>query len=131
STAFFNNVARGELVDQEALERVLRSRQIAGAGLDVFDREPLPADDPLLTLDNIIATPHWSASTSDVWQATAQAMTTGMLRVARGEIPDNVVNREVLDRPGFQHKLARFTENQSAASVSVGPAAGMNPPRHL
>ncbi len=47
----------------------------------------------------------------DADEATAQAMTAGMLRAASGQVPDNVVNREVLDRPGFRHKLARFAEN--------------------
>lgn len=129
-TAYFINVARGELVDQVALVQMLRTRRIAGAGLDVFDHEPLPAGDPLLTLDNVIVTPHWSASTSDVWQATAQAMTAGMLKSASGEIPDDVVNREVLDRPGFRHKLARFAANQSAASLSSGPVAKTNSPQN-
>jgi phosphoglycerate dehydrogenase-like enzyme len=110
-TAFFINVARGELVDQSALVDALRERKIAGAGLDVFEVEPPPAGDPILALDNVIVTPHWSASTSDVWHATGRAMAAGMLRAARGQIPDNVVNPEVLDRPGFQAKLGRFAEN--------------------
>jgi phosphoglycerate dehydrogenase-like enzyme len=109
-TAYFINVARGELVDQEALTRALRERRIAGAGLDVFDIEPLPRDDPLLELENVILTPHWSASTSDVWAATGRAMADGMLRAARGLVPADVVNRDVLDRRGFRAKLARFVE---------------------
>ena len=111
-TACFINIARGELVDEAALVEALASRQIAGAALDVFEHEPLPADDPLIGLDNVILTPHWSASTRDVWQATGQAMVKGMLRASRGEIPENIVNREVLDRPRFQEKLARFVENR-------------------
>jgi phosphoglycerate dehydrogenase-like enzyme len=107
-TAFLINVARGLIVDQAALVDALRSRRIAGAGLDVFTIEPLPADDPLISLDNVILTPHWSASTSDVWQATGRAMAEGMLRASRGQVPDNVVNQEVLSRPVFQAKLARF-----------------------
>ena len=110
-TAYFINIARGELVDEAALVEALTTRQIAGAALDVFEHEPLPADDPLIGLDNVILTPHWSASTRDVWQATGQAMLAGMLRASRGEIPENVVNRDVLDRPRFQEKLARFVEN--------------------
>jgi phosphoglycerate dehydrogenase-like enzyme len=111
-TAYFVNIARGELVDEAALVEALTSRQIAGAALDVFEREPLPAGDPLIGLDNVILTPHWSASTRDVWQATGMAMVDGMLRAARGEIPENVVNREVLERPRFQEKLAKFAENR-------------------
>jgi phosphoglycerate dehydrogenase-like enzyme len=110
-TAFLVNVARGENVDQAALVDALRSRRIAGAGLDVFDQEPLPADDPILGLDNVIVTPHWLASTTDVWQATGRAMAVGMLRAARGLAPENVVNADVLDQPGFRAKLRRFADN--------------------
>src|SRR5262245_34222238 len=107
-TACFINVARGELVDQEALMDALKNRRIAGAALDVFEVEPLPANDPLTKLDNVILTPHWSCSTTDVWRATSKAMATGMLRAAAGQVPDNVVNPAVLERPGFRAKLARF-----------------------
>jgi phosphoglycerate dehydrogenase-like enzyme len=113
-TAYLINVARGGVVDQAALTAALRERRIAGAGLDVFDPEPPSPDEPLLRLDNVIVTPHWLASTSDVWRATGRATVEGMLRAARGEVPAHVVNREVLDRPGFRAKLARFAENRSS-----------------
>jgi phosphoglycerate dehydrogenase-like enzyme len=102
------NVGRGELVDPLALVEALRARRIAGAALDVFAVEPLPLDDPLLSLDNVILTPHWSASTSDVWAATGRAMAEGMLRAASGLVPENVVNPEVLGAPAFLEKLGRF-----------------------
>jgi phosphoglycerate dehydrogenase-like enzyme len=111
-TAFLINVARGELIDQSALVSVLRNHRIAGAGLDVFEVEPLPWDDPLIGLDNVILTPHWLASTADIWQATGKAMAEGMLRAARGELPDNILNPDVLDRPEFIRKLSRFAENE-------------------
>ncbi len=111
-TAYFVNVARGEVVDEAALVTALRERQIAGAGLDVFAEEPLPLGHPLLQLDNVIVTPHWNCSTTDVWQATGRAMAEGMLRVATGQVPENVVNRDVLTQPGFQKKLAKFAENR-------------------
>jgi phosphogluconate 2-dehydrogenase len=79
----------------------------------VFEQEPLKLDDPLLALDSVIATPHWSASTTDVFAATSRAMVAGMLRAARGEVPDDVVNRAVLGRPGFRAKLARYAENRA------------------
>jgi len=112
-TAYFVNVARGELVDQAALVEALRQGRIAGAALDVFEVEPPPPDDPLFTLDNVILTPHWSASTRDVWEAIGRAMAEGMLRAARGLVPAHVVNPAVLNRPGFRAKLARFEENRS------------------
>src|SRR5262249_26215621 len=82
-----------------------RGRGRSAAALDVFGVEPLPLGELLLELDNVILTPHWSASTADVWQATGRAMAEGMLRAARGEVPANVVNPEVLDRPAFRAKL--------------------------
>jgi phosphoglycerate dehydrogenase-like enzyme len=111
-TAYLINVARGEIIDQVALAAALRERRIAGAALDVFDHEPLPLDDPLLQLDNVILTPHFLPATAEIWHATGRATTNGMLQAARGVVPDNVVNPEVLQRPGFQAKLARFAENR-------------------
>ena len=108
-TAVLVNTARGAVVDEPALVAALRSGTIAGAALDVFEHEPLPADDPLVSLDNVILTPHWNASTADVFRATGRAMALGMIQVSRGELPDNVVNRDVLARPGFIEKLRRFS----------------------
>jgi phosphoglycerate dehydrogenase-like enzyme len=110
-TAYFINVARGALVDEAALVKALQERRIAGAGLDVFEVEPLPLDSPLVSLDNVILTPHFAPATADIWIATGRGTSGGMLRAARGEAPENVVNPEVLDRAGFQAKLQRFVEN--------------------
>ena len=57
-TALLVNTSRGPIVDESALVDALRSQRIAGAGLDVFDTEPLPAGHPLRSLDNVVATPH-------------------------------------------------------------------------
>jgi phosphoglycerate dehydrogenase-like enzyme len=122
-SAYLVNVARGELIDQAALVAALRERRIAGAALDVFEVEPLPAEDPLTMLDNVILTPHWLPATTEVWRATGQAMAEGMLRAARGQLPDNIVNREVVTRPGFLAKLERFAENLTACGrpATQGP----------
>src|SRR5207253_3015488 len=111
-TAYLINIARGALIDQAALVKVLQERRIAGAALDVFEVEPLPADDPLIKLDNVILTPHWTPATRDIWIATGRGTSGGILKAARGEVPDNVVNAAVLDRDGFQGKLSRFAENR-------------------
>ncbi|MBX3086284.1 MAG: dehydrogenase [Anaerolineae bacterium] len=110
-SAYFVNVARGELVDQDALVKILQERRIAGAALDVFEHEPLPVTDPLIALDNVILTPHWSPATRDVKNLTSEVIFGGMRKVARGDVPDNILNPDVLDRPNFRAKLARFAEN--------------------
>lgn len=117
-TAYFVNVARGEMVDQEALVMALRERWIAGAGLDVFEVEPLPVEDPLLTLDNVILTPHWLPSTHQAAHATMHLIANGMLAVSRGELPPNIINPAVLERRGLRAKLARFAENGDRATIS-------------
>ena len=108
-TAYFINVARGEIVQQAALVRGLQEGWIAGAGLDVFEREPLPVSDPLPDFENVILTPHWLASTRQAGRATMRSVMRGILRVAEGHIPENVVNTEVLSRQGFLKKLSRFS----------------------
>ncbi len=97
-TAYLVNTARGPIVDLTALATVLRAGGLAGAGLDVVDPEPLPADSPLYTLDNVILTPHsayYSERSVDIVrrQTLLQA-----LRVLRGLRPDVVANPAVLDR---------------------------------
>lgn len=107
-TAYFINVARGELVQQEVLVRSLKERWIAGAGLDVYEHEPLPITNPLLQLDNVILTPHWLPATRQAARATMSQMAQGMLRAAHGKVPENIINPAVLERPRFKEKLARY-----------------------
>ena len=66
-SAYLINVGRGLQVDESALADALRTRRIAGAALDVFEREPLPADSPLWTLDNLLITPHTAGLTGKLW----------------------------------------------------------------
>jgi phosphoglycerate dehydrogenase-like enzyme len=110
-SAYFINTGRGELVRQDEMVQVLQERRIAGAGLDVFDHEPLAAADPLTALDNVILTPHWLPSSHRAGRLITTAMAEGILRAARGEVPENVVNPDVLQRPGFKTKLNRFAVN--------------------
>lgn len=90
-SALLINTARGPLVDEAALVAALRAGQIAGAGLDVFEIEPLPADHPLVSLPNVVLTPHIAAGTSDALVVKMKACFANMLRVARGETPADVV----------------------------------------
>ncbi len=108
SSAFLINVARGPIVDQLALTEVLRERRIAGAALDVFEKEPIDTDDPLLQLDNVILSPHAICWTDELFRGTGQAACRSILGVASGRVPQDVVNREVLTQEALKQKLARF-----------------------
>jgi len=107
-TAFLINVARGPIVDQAALTRVLQERRIAGAALDVFEQEPIAADDPLLQLDNLVVAPHAIGWTDELFRGIGQAACRSILDVAAGRTPVDVVNREVLSQAGMIEKLSRF-----------------------
>ncbi len=92
-TAVFVNVGRGELVDQAALSEALAAGRLAGAGLDVFDPEPLPADDLLWDLSNVIITPHSSGSSDGTAQRVAEIFLDNLGRFVRGESLRNEVTR--------------------------------------
>jgi phosphoglycerate dehydrogenase-like enzyme len=106
-TAYLINTARGPIVDQKALTKVLQEKRIAGAGLDVFEQEPTDPDDPLLKLDTIIAAPHALCWTDQCFAGNGAADVKAVLDIMQGQAPRGVVNREVLERPGFRAKLAR------------------------
>ena len=107
-TAYFINTARGPIVDQKALTKVLQENRIAGAGLDVFEQEPTDPDDPLLKLDNIIAAPHALCWTDQCFAGNGAADIKAVLDVMKGQPPRGVVNRDVLDQQGFKAKLLGF-----------------------
>jgi phosphoglycerate dehydrogenase-like enzyme len=90
-SALLINTARGPLVDEAALVAALQTGQIAGAGLDVFEAEPLPANHPLVALPNVVLTPHISAGTADALIVKMKACFANMLRVSRGEAPLDTV----------------------------------------
>jgi D-3-phosphoglycerate dehydrogenase len=108
-TAFLINCARGPVVDQRALTKVLQERRIAGAALDVFDPEPPHPDDPLLKLDNIIVTPHALCWTDQMFEGIGATDVQAVLDLSRGRVPAGIVNRAVLDNPIWQQRLSRYT----------------------
>ena len=95
-TAYLINTSRGPVVDEEALYRALRDRVIAGAALDVHEKEPVDKDDPLLSLDNIIMTPHIGSATVETRVAMAVRAATNLAAALRGERPQDLVNPGVL-----------------------------------
>ncbi|MEZ5353632.1 MAG: NAD(P)-dependent oxidoreductase [Bryobacteraceae bacterium] len=107
-SAFFVNTARGPIVQHDALVRALRENWIAGAGIDVFPVEPPPKDDPLFSLGNCIVAPHAMAWTARLMLDNGTEAANNVLAVSRGELPGGIVNRDVVDRPGFRAKLERF-----------------------
>ena len=111
-SAFFINTARGPIVDQRALTRALAEKWIAGAGIDVFEKEPVDRDDPLLGLDNVILAPHGLAWTEEIARDNGLEACDNILSVAGGQIPAGIVNREVLDHPAFKAKLERYRRSK-------------------
>jgi phosphoglycerate dehydrogenase-like enzyme len=90
-TAYLVNTSRGPIVDEAALLDVLGSETIAGAGLDVFDREPLPADHPLRTMPNVVATPHLGYVTDGTYRRFYTDIVEDVVAFARGA-PVRVIN---------------------------------------
>jgi D-3-phosphoglycerate dehydrogenase len=93
-TAFFINTSRGGTYDEDALAQALREQRIAGAGIDVFLREPPPKDHPLLQFDNVIATPHIAGMTHESTRKMATYAAEQWLDIFDGKRPPRLVNPE-------------------------------------
>ncbi|WP_082232907.1 2-hydroxyacid dehydrogenase [Halobacillus massiliensis] len=89
--AIFINAARGQVVDEQALIKALQEGSIGGAGLDVFEEEPMPLDNPLLQLDNVVTTPHIGSATAKVREAMAMKAAENLVAGVTGRKPENVV----------------------------------------
>lgn len=103
-SAILVNTSRGAVVDNEALVKALRGGWIAGAGLDVFEEEPLNPNHPLTALKNVVLVPHIGSATYEARHAMAEAVAENLLAFYEGRIPPNLVNRDVasLRAPGFK-----------------------------
>jgi D-3-phosphoglycerate dehydrogenase len=95
-TAYLVNTARGDLVDETALGLALKKGWIAGAAIDVTEKEPLSQDHPLRSIDNVVITPHCAWYTERSQKALRQKACTEVIRVLRGGIPKNLVNKAAL-----------------------------------
>jgi phosphoglycerate dehydrogenase-like enzyme len=92
-TAYLVNVGRGPLVREDTLLEALRRRWIAGAGLDVFETEPLPPDHPLYNLDNVIISPHVAGVTPYYWERMAKLFVENLKRFLAGEELEKKVDK--------------------------------------
>jgi phosphoglycerate dehydrogenase-like enzyme len=115
-TAFLVNVARGAIVDQAALVAALQQGRLAGAGVDVVDPEPLPVDDPLLALPNVIGAPHSLGYTDELIESCVASVCASLLTVASGRVPPDLANPEVVENPLFTAKLARLSPRKGGSN---------------
>ena len=108
SIAFLINMARGPIVDEQALVRALAERWIQGAGIDVFEQEPTLMSNPLLRMDNVILAPHSLAWLDQMFSGQWDSILGQVRDLRRGAIPGGLVNTEVWDNPLFQQKLKKL-----------------------
>ncbi len=97
-SAVLINTSRGSIIEQKALYTALKSRQIFAAGIDVTEIEPIPADDPLLALDNVIITPHIASASFATRRQMALMAVENLLDGLNGKIPPHCVNPEALNK---------------------------------
>jgi glyoxylate/hydroxypyruvate/2-ketogluconate reductase len=97
-TAILINASRGPTVDEAALIEALQNGTILGAGLDVFEKEPLPADSPLLAMKNVVALPHIGSATHETRHAMNRNAAENLIGALEGTLTNNLVNRQVLER---------------------------------
>lgn len=102
-SAILVNTARGAVVDMEALVKALREGWIAGAGIDVFEEEPLDPNHPITAFKNVVLAPHIGSATYETRHRMASLAAENLIAFARGEEPPTLVNKEVLNikKPGF------------------------------
>lgn len=116
------NCARGELVDQDALLEGLKSGKVSGAGLDVFDPEPLPADHPLLAAPNLVATPHIGGSTEEAQEIVGIRIVEQMVQYLLSGIAINAVNMPAMSPEQYRTlgPYISLAEKLGTFAVAIG-----------
>ena len=107
SDSFLINCARGPLIDENALYKALKSNKISGAGLDVMVDSKPPTNHPLMSLDNVIITPHISFFSQESVLELEERAAKEVRSVLKGEMPENLINKDVLDHAYPRHKLSK------------------------
>lgn len=107
-TAYVINVARGQLIDEQALYTALKEKYIAGAGLDVLEAESIHTDNPLLGLDNVIITCHSAHYSDTSFPLYSQLPVQEVARIRRGELPKNLVNPQAVDKYRQRYKKISY-----------------------
>ena len=104
-TAFLINTSRGAVIDEKALAKALQEKLIAGAALDVFEKEPTDPDNPFVNMDNVVLAPHVASATKEARSKMSEVSAKNLVAVLKGEMPLFLVNKEVLNiRPLAQVK---------------------------
>jgi len=111
-TAFLLNLARGGVVDEDALLYALSNDIIAGAALDCFETEPVTEPHRFGELDNVILAPHSIAWTNELFRDIGRMACQSIVDVASGTRPHGVVNPDVLEKPSFVEKWHRIIEQK-------------------
>ena len=102
-SAYFINLGRASITDEDALYEALKAEKIAGAALDVFNVEPVDQDNEFLELENVIVSPHVGGNTFETNHTHGMMMVEGIRKILNNEIPNNILNPEVL--PGYQKEI--------------------------
>ncbi len=95
-SSYLVNVSRGAVVDEKALVKALKEGWIAGAALDVFEKEPINPGNPLISMDNVVLTPHMASATFEARRRLAEKAAENILSILRGEAPPSLLNPEVM-----------------------------------
>jgi D-3-phosphoglycerate dehydrogenase len=110
TSAYLINVARGAVVDQQALVEALSEKRLAGAALDVFTQQPLPTDSPLYGMENVLLSPHMAGVTDDSLRAMGSSVARQARQLLNGHLPEHLVNHEAAGQ--LQQHLDRQLRKQ-------------------
>jgi phosphoglycerate dehydrogenase-like enzyme len=101
------NTSRGQVIDEAALYDALREGRLRAAGLDVFVEEPTPADNPLLSLPNVVTTPHIAGMAAETTARQLEATVDNIARFLTGKVPQRLINPELLEMPHLRASQLR------------------------